>query len=136
LINIDFPDEILLCILNKLNNIDILYSLVDVNQRFDRLALDSIYVRDLDFITNDKSQEYHQFLGQFCTSILPRIHHQINKLALEQLSIERLLHNVDYPQLYSLSLVFCQPETILNYLIGIRFGILLNLMKQFLVCLR
>ena len=39
---LDLPDEILLSILNKLNNIDILYSLVDVNQRFDRLALNSI----------------------------------------------------------------------------------------------
>jgi hypothetical protein len=116
---LDLSDEILLCILNKLNNIDTLYSLVDVNQRFDRLALDSIYIRDLDFTANDKSQEYDQFLDRFCTSILPRIHHQINKLTLGQLSIERLLHIVDYPQLYSLSLV-CEPETILNYLIGIR----------------
>jgi len=119
---LELPDEILLCILNKLNNIDILYSLVDVNQRFDRLALDSIYIRNLDFTANDKFQEYHQFLNRFCTNILPRIHHQINKRTLGQLSIERLLHIVDYPQLYSLSLVFCQPETILNYLIGIRLG--------------
>ncbi|CAF2102204.1 unnamed protein product [Rotaria magnacalcarata] len=112
---LDLPDEILLCILNKLNNINVLYSLVDVNERFDRLALDSIYIRDLDFTANDASQE---FLDRLCTSILPRIHHQINKLTLGQLSIERLLHIVDYPQLYSLSLVFCQPEIILNYLIG------------------
>ncbi|CAF0937632.1 unnamed protein product [Rotaria sordida] len=115
---LDLPDEILLCILNKLNNINILYSLVDVNQRFDRLALDSIYIRDLDFTANDKSQEYRQFLDRFCTSILPRIHHQINKLTLGHLSIERLLHIVDYSQLYSLSLIVCVPETILNYLIG------------------
>ncbi|CAF3003260.1 unnamed protein product [Rotaria sp. Silwood2] len=113
---LDFPDEILLCILNKLNNINILYSLVDVNQRFDRLALDSNYIRDLDFTANDKSQEYHQSLDRFCTSILPRIHHQINKLILGQLSIERVLYVVDYPQLYSLSLVFC--DTILIRLLN------------------
>ncbi|CAF3809256.1 unnamed protein product [Rotaria magnacalcarata] len=112
---LDLPDEILLCILNKLNNINVLYSLVDVNGRFDRLALDSIYIRDLDFTANDKSQKFHQFLDRLCTSILPRIHHQINKLTLGQLSIERLLHIVDYPQLYSLSLVFCQPKIILNF---------------------
>jgi hypothetical protein len=109
---LDLPDEILLCILNELNNIDIIGSLVDVNQRFDRLALDSIYIRDLDFRANDKSQEYHQFFDRCCTSILPRIHHQINILTFGQLSIERLLHDVDYPQLRSLSLVFCQQETI------------------------
>ncbi|CAM4982376.1 unnamed protein product [Rotaria socialis] len=99
------------------NNI-VLYSLVDVNERFDRLALDSIYIRGLDFTGNDKSQEFHQFLDRFWTSILRRIHHQINKFTLGQPSIERLLYVVDYPQLYSLSLVFCQPEIILNYLIG------------------
>ncbi|CAF2668198.1 unnamed protein product [Rotaria sp. Silwood2] len=114
----DLPDEILLRILNKLNNIDILYSLVNVNQRFDRLALDSIYIRDLDFTVNDISEECHQFFDRFSTSILPRIHHQIKKLTLEQFSIERLLYIVDYPQLYSLSLVFSQPETIFKYLIG------------------
>jgi hypothetical protein len=133
---LDLPDEILLCILNELNNTDILGSLVDVNQRFDRLTLDSIYIRDLDLSADHKSQEYHQFFDRFCTSILPRIHHHINKLTFGQLSIERLLHDIDYPQLRSLSLVFCQPETILNHLKGIRFIILLNLIKQFLVCLR
>ena len=40
---LDLPDEMLLSIFNKLNNIDILYSRVDVNQRFDRLVLDSHY---------------------------------------------------------------------------------------------
>ncbi|CAF3313681.1 unnamed protein product [Rotaria socialis] len=68
---LDLSDEMLLCILNKSNNINVLYSLVD-----------------------------------------------INKFTLGQPSIERLLHIVDYLQLYSLSLVFCQPEIILNYLIG------------------
>ena len=80
--------------------------------------------------TNDKCEEYCQFLDRFCTSILPRIHHHINKLTLGQVSIERRLHIVDYPQLYSLSLVFSQPETILKYLIGIQISILSNLIKQ------
>ncbi|CAF5010034.1 unnamed protein product, partial [Rotaria socialis] len=61
---LDLPDEMLLCILNKSNNINVLYSLVDVNERFDRLALDSIYIRGLDFTANDKSQEFHQFLDR------------------------------------------------------------------------
>ena len=115
----DLPDEILLYILTKLNNVDILYSLVDVNQRFDRLALDSIYIDDLDFTPSNKSEEYSRFLDRICTNILPRIHHQINKLTLGQLSKERLLYIFDFPQLYSLSLAFCQPETILKYITGI-----------------
>lgn len=39
-----FPDEILLLILNELDTVDILYSLVDVNQRLDRLALDPLTI--------------------------------------------------------------------------------------------
>ncbi|CAF4540424.1 unnamed protein product [Rotaria sp. Silwood2] len=45
---LDLPDEILISIFNKLNNVDILYSLVDVNQRFNRLSLSSLYIHDLD----------------------------------------------------------------------------------------
>ena len=37
---IDLPDEILLIILKKVNAIDIRSSLVDVNERFDRLIVD------------------------------------------------------------------------------------------------
>jgi hypothetical protein len=32
---LDLPNEILLNIFNKLNTVDVLYSLVDVNKRFD-----------------------------------------------------------------------------------------------------
>ncbi|UJR22780.1 hypothetical protein I4U23_025812 [Adineta vaga] len=32
--------------------------------------------------------------------------------------MERLLHMIDYPQLYSLSIVFSEPKTLLNYLTG------------------
>ena len=48
---LDLPDEILLAIINKLNMIDILYSLVDVNQRFDRLVLDPLYIHHLDLMS-------------------------------------------------------------------------------------
>ena len=99
------PDEILLCILNKLNNIDLLYSVANVNDRLNRVANHSISIDHLDFTENEKSEQYYQFLDRFCTNILPQIHHQINKLTLGQLSIERLLHSVEYPQLSPLSFV-------------------------------
>ena len=44
------PDEMLCAILNKLHMVDVFYSLVNVNERFDRLALDSLYVHHLDFV--------------------------------------------------------------------------------------
>jgi hypothetical protein len=45
---LDLPDEILLNIFNKLNLVDVFYSLVDVNQRFDRLVFDPLYIRNPD----------------------------------------------------------------------------------------
>ncbi len=41
---LDLPDEILLIICSKMNIVDVLYSLVDVNQRFDRLVLDPLTI--------------------------------------------------------------------------------------------
>ena len=46
---LDLPDEMLLAIFNKLNMVDVLYSLVDVNKRFNRLILDPFYIHNLDF---------------------------------------------------------------------------------------
>ncbi|CAM4989611.1 unnamed protein product, partial [Rotaria socialis] len=45
---LDLPDEMLLAIFYKLNMVDVLYSLVDVNKRFNRLTLDPFYVHTLD----------------------------------------------------------------------------------------
>jgi hypothetical protein len=46
---LDLPDEILLIIFKKLNTIDVFYSFGDVNRRFNRLALDFLYIRHLVF---------------------------------------------------------------------------------------
>jgi hypothetical protein len=43
-----------------------------------------------------------QFLSRICEKILPRIHHQIQKLTVEQDSMQQILHAANYPQLYSL----------------------------------
>jgi len=40
-------DEILILILRKLSNIEVLYSLIGVNQRLNRIAYDSIFVNNL-----------------------------------------------------------------------------------------
>ena len=50
---LDLPNEILFIIFNKLNMVDVLYSLVDVNQRFDQLVLDPLYIRNLDMTIYD-----------------------------------------------------------------------------------
>ncbi|CAF3454742.1 unnamed protein product [Rotaria socialis] len=92
---------------------------VSLDQRFDRLALDFFYIHDLDFIATSlfdcKSKEYKEVLDRICKRILPRIYHQMNKLTLGQLSINRVLSTYNFPQLQSLSLVSVKLETLLPY---------------------
>ena len=127
---LDLPDEILFIIFKKLNMVDVLYSLVDVNQRFDRLVLDSLYIRDLNMTTimninslyDQTSSIDTQVLSRICEKILPRIHHQVHKLTVEQYSMKRILLASNYPQLYSLSLINFQEEILYQYLTGIVFN--------------
>jgi hypothetical protein len=129
LILLDLPDEILFIILKKLKTVDAFYSLVDVNRRFNRLALDSQYVRDLDLTTmknidsmDDKTSPIDiQFLSRICEKILPRIHHHVQKLIVEQDLMKQVLLAGNYPRLYSLSLVNVQEEILYQYLTGIVF---------------
>jgi hypothetical protein len=124
---LDLPDEILLIIFNKLNSIDALYSLVDVNERFDRLVLNSLHIRNLD-TTNMVIKSYYDrtfsiennVLSRICEKILPRINHQLNALITEQNSVKHIL-TVNYPQLNSLSLVNFQKEILFQYLTGALF---------------
>ena len=127
---LDLPDEILFIIFKKLNMVDVLYSLVDVNRRFDRLALDSLYIRDLDMTTimninslyDQTSSIDTQVLSRICEKILPRIHHQVHKLTVEEYSMKQILLAANYPQLYSLSLINFQEEILYQYLTGIVFN--------------
>ncbi|CAF1526051.1 unnamed protein product [Rotaria sordida] len=122
---VDLPNEILLIIFNKLKTVDALYSLVDINQRFDRLVFDSLHIRNLD-TTSITIKSYYEWnfsidnnlLSKISEKILPRIHHQLNELIVEQYSMERILFTVNYPQLYSLSLVNFQEEILFQYLTG------------------
>jgi len=126
---LDLPDEILLIIFKKLNIIDVLYSLVDVNQRFDRLALNPLYIHDLDMTTIMTNNSIYnqtfsidtQVLSRICQKVLPRIDHQIHKLTVEECSMKPILLAANYPQLYSLSLINFHEEILYQYLTGIVF---------------
>jgi hypothetical protein len=105
--------------------VDVLYSLVDVTQRFDRLVLDPLYIRNLDMTSMTMKSYYdpiysidHQVLSRICKNVLRRIHHQVNELIVEQYSMEHILHTINFPQLKLLSLVDFQEEVLLNSLIG------------------
>jgi hypothetical protein len=88
--------------------VDVFYSITDVNQRFNRLALDSHYVRDLkmstmmntDTLYNETSSIDTTVLSRICSNILPEIHHQVRKLTVDQNSMKAILHAANYPQLY------------------------------------
>jgi hypothetical protein len=122
---LDLPNEILLIIMKQLNMVDVLYSLVDVCERFDQLVLDPIHIHNLDMTSMimksffDRTYSVdNRILSRICENILPRIHHQVNELIVEQQSIERVLHTTNYPQLYSLSLMDFQAEKLLKLLTG------------------
>ena len=122
---VDLPNEMLLIIFSKLKTVDVLYSLVDVNERFDQLVFESFHVHSLDaakmIIKSDEDVSVsidNRVLTKICEKILPRIHHQLNELTVEQHSMERILLKVNYPQLHSLSLVYFQEEMLFRYLSG------------------
>ena len=110
----DIPDEILLLILKKLSNIEVLYSLLGVNMRFEKIASDPIFTEHLSLIKRSTNGVIvpldDPIFGRFYSKILPKIHHKIKWLDLEPLSMEHILLAVDYPNLHELSLFDIERE--------------------------
>jgi hypothetical protein len=106
------PDEILLKILKKLSNIDVLYSLLDINNgRLNILAQENTFTDILKFVSiNDNS-----IIDRFCSDILPRIHHNVRCFILCPVLMERILLATDYPNLTVLKIIHFQQEIALNY---------------------
>ncbi|CAF1990501.1 unnamed protein product [Rotaria magnacalcarata] len=111
----DLPDEVLMIILKKLANMEVLYSLVGVHKRLNRIAQDSVFTNNLTlFISSSNGFVYSlpdPILDRFFSHILPKIHQKIKWLGLESLSIERILRATNYPNLYGISLYNIQAET-------------------------
>jgi hypothetical protein len=119
---LDLPNEILLMILKKLNNIDVLYSLLNINnERLANLVEDETFSNILDFLSIDDSYSIDQEkFDRFCIDILPRIHHNVQCLALEAVSMKRILRVGDYPNLTKLKLFHFEQKIVLNYLTGMK----------------
>ena len=109
---LDLPDEILLMILKKLNNIDVLYSLLDINNgRLNILAQQNTFTNILKF-----PRIYHySLIDRFCIDILPRIHYNVKCFIFESVFMERILLATDYPNLTELKIFHFQQEIALNY---------------------
>ncbi|CAF4115829.1 unnamed protein product [Rotaria sordida] len=117
----DLSDEIVMIILNKLDNVEVLYSLMNVSTRLNQIVQDSIFTTK---ITLMKSTDLtltlpDAVLDRFCLKILPKIHHKIKWLNLESASMERILLVADYPNLRQLDIFINHEEPVLN-LIGTR----------------
>ncbi|CAF1553732.1 unnamed protein product [Rotaria sordida] len=117
---LDLPYDILLIILKKLNNIDVLYSLLDVdNQRLDVIVQENTFTNTLNFVlttsTDDISPFTDSILDRFCINILPRIHHNIKSLILDSISMERILLAADYPNLTELKLFNFNGKIVSHY---------------------
>jgi len=131
---LDLPDEMLLIILSKLDMVDVFYSIVDLNKRFNQLVLDPLYIHHLDLTVktslDHNSPVDNQVFDQIRTKVLPRIHDKVNKITVTSPSMEFIFNTVDYPQLHSLSLVDFQQETLLQYLTSIFSNFFFDLMNE------
>ncbi|CAF0906917.1 unnamed protein product [Rotaria sordida] len=100
--------------------VDVFYSLVDLNKRFNQLVFDPLYIHHLDLTVKTSlvhnSPVDKQIFDQIRTKILPQLHCKVNKITVTSLSMEFIFNTIDYPQLHLLSLVNFQQETLLQYL--------------------
>ncbi|CAF2932667.1 unnamed protein product [Rotaria sp. Silwood2] len=114
----DLPDEILIYILKKLSNAEVLYSLLGVNKRLNKIVHDSIFTNDLSLLMSTSDGFVYSLpdliLYRFCSHILPKIHQKIQWLHLESLSMERILRVTNYPNLYGISLHNIQAKTAID----------------------
>jgi hypothetical protein len=114
----------LFLILKKLENIDVLYSLLGINnQRLDIIAQEQIFSNILNFVsmsqsTDEISSISDSILNQFCISILPRIHRNVKSLILESGSMECILGASHYPNLTELKLFNFNKAIVSRYFMG------------------
>ncbi|CAF1058471.1 unnamed protein product [Rotaria sordida] len=117
---LDLPDKMLIEIFNKLTRVDVLYSILGVNKRLNRLVCDPTFTHFLDLTIKASYDERHSLpdviLDRFCLFILPRIHNNIQSLRVEPSSMERILLICNYPKLHKLILNSIKPEAFLKYL--------------------
>src|SRR5689334_16797640 len=105
----DLPDELLILIFKQMNNVEILYSLFNVNKRLDSIVQDSIFTNYLNFLKWSSKKHRNIFspeiiFNRFCLQILPAIQEKIQWLCVESSTMKQILYATDYPNLYGLAL--------------------------------
>ncbi|CAF4341142.1 unnamed protein product [Rotaria sp. Silwood2] len=124
----DLPDEILMIIFKNMYNTEVLYSLLDVDKRLNRIVCDSAFTYRLNLLRLVPSHlivltslsRYFIYplldpiLNWFCLQILPQICNKIKWLNLESSSIRRILRSANYPALYGFGLYNIEAKEAIN----------------------
>jgi hypothetical protein len=100
---LDLPVEMLLKILKRLNNMEVLYSLIGV-EGLDLVAQDEIFTNTLNFVFTDNDSNKELMVNRFCNDILPRIQYNVKYLILETTTMDRILRAGIYPNLTQLKI--------------------------------
>lgn len=113
----DLPDELLLIILKKLENTDVLYSLLGLYTRLDQTIRDPCFTTEIDLIKANEAQSTRMdtLIDRFCMDILPEIHHRIRWLKLRSTTMERILLAAHYSNLSQLDIFIPDNEPILPF---------------------
>ncbi len=119
----DLSDEMIIKIWNNLNNIDVLFSFIGVNKRFDKLVRDPLYTRSIQLTEkNSKTNKYYSLsdsiIDRYCLDILPQIHQYIECLILEPFSMERILLSCHYSRLRKLILTKIDRDFVFRHFNG------------------
>ena len=119
---LDLPDEILLIIMSKISNLNVLHSLMGVSKKLDRLARDIVHIRSIDLTQTTSNDEIRplsdQILDRFCENILPQIHQNIECITVESSSVHRIFQSMDYPKLFKIVLPEFTLESVSRYFNG------------------
>jgi hypothetical protein len=121
---LDLPNEILFFILKKLENVDVLYSLLGINnQRLDIIAQEPIFSKTLNFVSASQTSDEissisSSILDRFCISILPKIEENVKSLTFESDSMECILRAGIYPNLTELKIFNFNQAIVSRYFVG------------------
>ena len=104
----NLPDELILAICSRMDTIEVLFSFIGVNERFNRLARDPIFTQSIELIERNGGDRTcllpNLVLDRFCQQILPEIHTLVESLAVESSVAELCLSVGHYSKLRTLAL--------------------------------
>ena len=125
---LDLPNEMLVSILTKLDNVDVLYSLFNINNyRLHTLTTSDVFTNTLKFVTASSTTDGYQsisdtIIDRFCMKILSQINVRVQCLVLEPTCMERILLATQYSQLIRLKIYTFRQEILLRYFTGNYFS--------------